>query len=128
MRKDELSLGQRLTERLRERCHPRLGGSVTLVHRGQVLVVHVDPVKLVCGHELRHRVRRSDGVSTRGGRLVGGSERGDDEADAGGGILRLVAAAVGIGELFPLEGLIRCTARQQERKSAICGVSNFICL
>ena len=116
MRKDELALGQRLTERLRERCHPRLGRSVTLVHRSQVLVVDVDPVKLVRGHELCHSVGRSDRVSTRGGRLVGGSERGDDEVDARGRVFGLLSRFCVCGEVRVCESLVCGAGEGEERQ------------
>ena len=98
MRQDELALRQLLSQRLRERRHPRLGRPVALVHRSQVLVVHVDPVQAVIQHELRHRVRRPDWVRARRGRLVRLAECGRDNVDAGRGVGRLGGCLLVCGE------------------------------
>ena len=114
MRKDELALGQGLTERLRECRHPRLGRSVTLVHRGQVLVVHVDPVKLVRGHELRHRVRRRDRVCALCRRLVCLAECGDDDVDPCLGVFGLLGRTLVGGERGECASLVECAVEGQE--------------
>ena len=87
---DELALRQRLAEGLGKGRHPLLRRTVTLVHRRQVLVVDVNPVKAVRLDKCCHRVRRADGVGVGGGRGVGGAECGCDDLDACLGVLVLL--------------------------------------
>ena len=114
MRQDELALRQRLPERLRERRHPRLRRPVALVHRIQVLVVDVDPVQRVRGHELRHRVRRRDRVCALGRRLVRLAERRDDDVDARLGVFGLLGRTLVGGERSECTSLVEGTVERQE--------------
>ena len=98
VRQDELALRQLLSQRLRERRHPRFSRPVALVHRSQVLVVHVNPVQAVVQNELCHRVRRPDWVRTRRRRLVRLAECGRDDVDAGRGVCGLCGCLLVCGE------------------------------
>ncbi len=116
MRQDELALGQRLAERLRECCHPRLGRTVALVHRIQVLVVDVDAVQRIRGHELRHRVRCRDRVCALRRRLVRLAERGNDDVDARRRVLGLLGRTLVGGERRERASLVECAVERQERQ------------
>ena len=114
VREDELALGQRLAERLRERGHPLLCCTVALVHRREVLVVDVDPVELLVLDELGHCVARGDGVRLRRRRRVGLAKRGDDELDARLRVRGLERSLLGRRELGVCASLVLGTLEGQE--------------
>ena len=114
VREDELALGQGLAEGLGEGGNPRLGRAVSLVHRIQVLVVDVDAVQLVRGHELRHRVCRCDRVRALGRRLVRLAERRDDDVDARLGVFGLLGRTLVGGERSECTSLVERTVERQE--------------
>ena len=111
---DELAFGQRLAQGLGERRHPLLRSAVALVHRRQVLVVDVDPVKAVRLDECRHRVRGPDGVCVGGGWGVGGAECGCDDFDACLCVLVLLCGLCGCGEGCPVACLVDRTLESEE--------------
>ena len=116
VREDELALGQRLAERLRERGDPLLRRAVALVHRREVLVVDVDAVELLVLDELGHRVTRADGVRLRGRGRVRLAERGDDDVDPGLRVLGLLGRTLVCGERSECASLVERTVERQERQ------------